>query len=194
MKMNKVRIMAECAIMIALATGLSYLKPFEAPMGGGVTILSQAPIVVIGYRHGWKWGSFTGVVHGVLQMVLQGLGNFSYVKGLPAYLILIFMDYLLAFGVLGLGGALFRNLKNQPLGIGMGAAAASVMRFVCHFISGVTIWGDYAEGWSGVWAYSAAYNGWYMAIELVITVVGCVALAAALDLKSPDLIRKKTTN
>ena len=192
MKMNKVRILAECAIMIALATGLSYLQPITAPMGGGVTILSQAPIVVIGYRHGWKWGSFTGVVHGVLQMVLQGLGNFSYVKGLPAYLILILMDYLLAFGVLGLGGALFRNVKNQPIGIGLGAAAASVMRFVCHFISGVTIWGDYAEGWSGVWGYSAAYNGWYMAIELAITVVGCVALAMALDLKSPDLIRKKT--
>ena len=189
---SKTRIMVEAAVMIALATVLSYITVYTLPMGGSITAFSQVPIVIIGYRHGWKWGTFTGVVHGLLQMILQGLGNFAYVSGIPAYLILIFMDYVLAFGVLGLGGAFFRNaVGNQSLGIGLGAAAASIMRFVCHFISGVTIWGDYADGWAGVWIYSLAYNGSYMLAECIITIIGTAALALVVDFKSSNLRRKK---
>lgn len=120
MQISKIRKMAECAMMIALGTILSYLIIFSLPMGGTITAFSQVPLILIGYRHGWKWGAFSGVVFGLLQMVLQGLGNFAYVKTLGAYLILIFFDYVLAFGVLGLSGAFFRRLKNQPLGIGLG--------------------------------------------------------------------------
>ncbi len=175
-KNSKVRILTEGAVMIALATVLSYVKVFELPMGGSITAFSQVPIVLFGYHRGWKWGTFVGVVHGLLQMILQGLGNFSYVKGIVAYLILIFMDYVLAFAVLGFGGALFRKMKNKPLGAGLGAAAASTMRFVCHFISGVTIWGEYADGWASVWGYSFTYNGSYMLAECIVTMIGVAAL------------------
>ena len=71
--------------MIALATVLSYVKVFEAPMGGSITAFSQVPIIIIGYRLGLKWGLFTGVVHGILQMLLQGLGNFAYVQGIGSF-------------------------------------------------------------------------------------------------------------
>lgn len=175
-KNSKTRILVEGAIMIAMATVLSYIKVFELPMGGTITAFSQVPIVLFGYHRGVKKGLFIGVVHGLLQMLLQGLGNFAYVKGIGAYLILILMDYLVAFAVLGLGGALFRKMQNKILGAGLGAAAASVMRFVCHFISGVTIWGEYADGWAGVWIYSLTYNGSYMLAECIVTIVGVVAL------------------
>jgi thiamine transporter len=102
------------------------------------------------------------------------------------------MDYVLAFAVLGLGGSFFvKAIKNQPLAIGAGAAAASAMRFVCHFISGVTIWGDYADGWSGVWVYSLCYNGSYMLAECIVTIIGTAALACVLDFRTPSITRKK---
>lgn len=173
---SKTKILTEGAIMIAMATVLSFLKVFELPMGGSVTAFSQVPIVLYGYHRGVKKGLFLGVVHGLLQMLLGGLGNFAYVKGIGSYLILILMDYLVAFGVLGLGGALFRNMKNKILGTGLGAAAASAMRFICHFVSGVTIWGEYADGWKSVWIYSFTYNGSYMLAECIVTIVGAVAL------------------
>ena len=88
MQISKVRKMTECAMMIALGTILSYFTIFSLPMGGNITVFSQVPLILIGYRHGWKWGAFSGVVFGLLQMVLQGLGNFAYVKTLGAYLIL----------------------------------------------------------------------------------------------------------
>ena len=189
---SKTRKLVEAAMMIALATVLSYIKPFEAPMGGSITAFSQVPIILIGYRYGVKWGGFTGAVHGLLQMLLQGLGNFSYVKGFGSYLILILFDYILAFAVLGIAGGIFSHVvKNQTVGVGISAVVASLLRFACHFISGVTIWGEYAGGWKSVWIYSFSYNGFYMLFECIISVVAVVALSLILDLQSPSLIRKK---
>lgn len=191
-QMSKTQKLTETAIMIALATLLSYVTIFNAPMGGSITAFSQVPIVIIGYRYGMKWGIGTGVIHGVLQMLLQGLGNFAYVKGIVAYLILIFADYVIAFACLGIGGALFRKaVKNQTLALALGGALASLFRFICHFISGVTIWGEYADGWQSVWAYSFGYNGFYMLFEGIITVAGVVALSLVLDFNSPKLIRRR---
>lgn len=191
-QINATRKLTETAIMLALAVLLSYVTVFQAPMGGSITAFSQVPIVIIGYRYGFKWGAGTGVIYGVLEMLLQGLGNFAYVKGFAAYLILILADYVVAFMVLGIGGAIFRKvIKNQTLALALGGAVASLLRFVCHFISGVTIWGEYADGWKSVWAYSFGYNGYYMLFEGILTVIGVVVLSLVLDFNSPNLIRKK---
>lgn len=191
-QINTTKKLTETAIMLALAVLLSYVTVFQAPMGGSITAFSQVPIVIIGYRYGFKWGAGTGVIYGVLEMLLQGLSNFAYVKGFAAYLILILADYVVAFACLGIGGALFRKvIKNQTLALALGGAVASLLRFVCHFISGVTIWGEYADGWKSVWAYSFGYNGYYMLFEGILTVIGVVVLSLVLDFNSPNLIRKK---
>lgn len=189
------RRLTETAIMIALAVALSYVQIFSLRMGGSVTLFSQVPIIIIGYRYGWKWGCVTGVIYGLLEMLLQGLGNFSYVKGIGAYLILIFADYVVAFMVLGLGGGLFKKVvSNQSVALGLGALVASALRFLCHFISGVTIWGEYADGWKSVWVYSLGYNGSYMAAEAAISVIGVVLLSLVLDFNKTDLKKKKKAN
>lgn len=192
---NMTRRLTETAIMIALAVALSYVQIFSLHMGGSVTLFSQVPIIIIGYRYGWKWGCVTGVIYGLLEMLLQGLGNFSYVKGIGAYLILIFADYVVAFMVLGLGGGLFKKVvSNQSVALGLGALVASALRFLCHFISGVTIWGEYADGWKSVWVYSLGYNGSYMAAEAAISVIGVVLLSLVLDFNKTDLKKKKKAN
>ena len=186
------RRLTETAIMLALAVALSYVEIFSLPMGGSITLFSQVPIIIIGYRYGAKWGIGTGIIYGLLEMLLQGLGNFAYVKGIGAYLILIFADYVLAFMSLGLGGALFKkSVKNQSLALGLGAFAASLLRFICHFVSGVTIWGEYADGWKAVWVYSLAYNGSYMAVEAAISVIAVVLLALVLDFNKVNLRKSK---
>ena len=183
--------LTETAAMIALATALSYVAIFQAPMGGSITLFSQVPIIIIAYRYNIGWGALTGVVYGILQMLLQGMGNFAYVSGIGSYLILILFDYVLAFASLGLMGGIFKKaVKNQAVALGLGAAFASLLRFICHFISGVTIWGEYADGWQSVWVYSLGYNGFYMLFEGIITVVGVVALGLVLDFNQPNLRKK----
>ncbi len=190
-KKQKIRRVAESAVMLALATVLSELAVFKLPYGGSVTLFSQVPMIAVSYRYGIKWGAFSGIVMGLVQM-LFGLGNFSYVSGIVAYLILIFADYVIAFGCLGLGGMFREKVKNPAASLALGGAVVSVIRFVCHFISGVTIWGDYSGGAvSAVW-YSLTYNASYMVPELIITVIGCGVIGCMFDLSSPEIkVRKR---
>lgn len=184
-KKEKIRRLAESSIMLALSTILAEFAVFKLPYGGSVTLFSQLPLVVISYRYGVKWGAFTGLVMAGIQMIF-GLENFSYVSGIWAYLILIFADYIVAFGVLGLGGMFKNKIKNQSISLTLGSVVVSLVRFLCHFISGVTIWSGYAEGTS-VWAYSLTYNASYMVPELIITAVGAAVIASIFDLSSPEM-------
>lgn len=188
--LKKIRILTECAIMVALSCVLSVITIYALPQGGGITAFSQVPIVILSYRHGLKWGAFSGFVLSIFQM-LSGLVNFSYVNTIPAYIAVALFDYLIAFTILGFGGMFRNKIKNQALSIGLGAGVVSVIRLLCHFLSGVTVWADYAEGWQSVWAYSLAYNGSYMGIETAITVLGVVLLSSVLDFSRPNLIRKR---
>ncbi len=134
---KNVIMLCECAVMVALATVLSLIK-IEFPYGGSITICSMLPILIIGYRYKPLVGCLTGVAYGLIQM-LFGMSNFAYATSWQAALMILFFDYLIAFGVIGLGGV-FRGIKNQAVGLALGALLASVLRFLCHFLSGITVW------------------------------------------------------
>ncbi|MBE6748245.1 MAG: energy-coupled thiamine transporter ThiT [Ruminococcaceae bacterium] len=191
-KKQKNRRLAESALMLALATILSELAVFNLPFGGSVTLFSQVPIILISYRYGVKWGLTTGLAMSVIQLIF-GLENFSYVSGISGFLILAFFDYIIAFSALGLGGMFKGRIKNNVVAIALGGTVVTAIRFVCHFISGATIWKEYAEG-APVLEYSLKYNGSYMLPELIITIVGLVVIAGIFDLNSIELktnIKKK---
>ena len=188
-KKDKIRRLVESALMLALSTILAELAVIKFPFGGSVTVFSQVPMVVLSYRYGVKWGVFASLAMGVIQLMF-GLENFSYVSRIVAYLILVFADYIIAFGALGLGGMFRNKIKNPAVSLALGGAVVSVIRFVCHFVSGVTIWRDYS-GAESVWQYSLEYNGGYMLPELIVTVVGCAVIASLFDLSSKEIkIRK----
>lgn len=175
----KTKMLVEGAAMVALATVLSYIRVFKLPWGGSITLLSMLPIFVYAIRWGVKNGLLVSFVYALVQFgqgVIDGLFGWGLT---PVMLIAcIVIDYLLAFTVLGFAG-MFRN-KKVP-GYIAGVVVATALRFVCHFISGVVIWGSYGELWDGFstessFVYSFLYNGAYMLPELVITLVGAVAL------------------
>lgn len=107
---KNVIMLCECAVMVALATVLSLIK-IEFPYGGSITICSMLPILIIGYRYKPLVGCLTGVVYGLIQM-LFGMSNFAYATSWQAALMILFFDYLIAFGVIGLGGV-FRGIKKS---------------------------------------------------------------------------------
>ncbi len=191
---NKTLRLTETAIMIAIAVILNELSVIKFPFGGSVTVFSQVPIVVLAYRYGTPWGLLSGVVMGIIQMIF-GLKNFSYVTGIAAYLILALTDYLVAFGFLGFGGVFGNKIKNQSLALACGSALVSVLRLACHFISGIIIWKDYAPSNTikAIVKYSSEYNASYMIPELIVTVIGAVAIGKVFDLTSANIatIKKK---
>ena len=147
------------AVAIALAMVTSYLKVFEAPMGGSVTLFSMLFICCIGYWYGLKTGLMAGVAYGLLQLIID-----PYVISIPQML----TDYPLAFGALGLSG-LFCNKKH---GLIKGYFVGVLGRYFFAFLSGLIFFAEYAEG-SGMSApvYSLAYNGAYLGCEAIMTII-----------------------
>ena len=68
MKNTKIRILAEGAVMVALATVLSFLKIVQFPWGGAITVLSMLPIVVFALRYGVAKGLAVSFVYSVIQL------------------------------------------------------------------------------------------------------------------------------
>ena len=60
---SKTRTLVECALMIALGTVLANIKIYSLPNGGSITLFSMLPFIMISFRHGVKWGLFTGFVN-----------------------------------------------------------------------------------------------------------------------------------
>ena len=173
---TKTRIMVECALMIALGTILANIKIYELPNGGSITLFSMLPFIMISFRHGVKWGLFTGFVNSLLQMLLG-----FYAPPAPGILPLvgmILLDYVLAFTLLGLAAAIAKPFANKLVGVGVGTAAVCGIRFLCSFLSGVLIWGNLSDGLPA-WIYSLTYNGSYMLPETILTPVAAVLLFKA---------------
>ena len=173
---SKTRVLVECALMIAVGTVLANIKIYTLPNGGSVTLFSMLPFVLISFRHGVKWGLFTGFVNSLLQMLLgfwaPPTPTFIYFLGE------VLLDYLVAFMALGTAGFFAKGFKNRTVGVAVGTFVAGFLRFMCSFLSGVLVWGNLSEGLS-VWTYSLVYNASYMLPETLLTVVAAVLLCRA---------------
>lgn len=175
-------------IMVALGTVLSFIKPFDLPYGGSITLCSMLPIMFYGYRCGPKWGLAAGFVFSVLQL-LFGLDD---LKGISALMVVgsILLDYLLAFTVLGLAGMFRGKIRNNAASFTLGCLVTGLLRYVCSFLSGWLLWAqfmtvtdmqdfiaNFVPGLAGVSGtglaifYSLVYNGSYMIPEIVLTCV-----------------------
>ena len=171
--MNTTKKLTVSALMVALATVLMWVsKLIPAPwlQGGSVTLASMVPIITAGILFGTKWGLCASLSYALIQMMFgfyppptQTLFNF---------VLVVFLDYIAAFGVLGLGGVLFRLFnKKSPFTAGLCAFIVTSARYICHILSGILIWGVYAAEGQSVLAYSIIYNGSYMLPEIVISTV-----------------------
>ncbi len=213
------------AIMIALATALAVIcgliPGLSLPYGGSFTIASMLPIVIVAYIFGLKWGLFTSLTYALIQMILDILMGKSSVilalflpiedGGQPLFyaISIIFIDYILAYGILFIGGT-FRKMKSRILGLSLGALIATSGRYFCHILSGYIFYGAYAEWFFGspdqfpaemgqkilsifdgqllALIYSAVYNGLYMIPEIVITTVAAVIISRIPQIRPKDIV------
>ncbi|MBQ4150899.1 MAG: energy-coupled thiamine transporter ThiT [Clostridia bacterium] len=188
MRNTKVRALVESAIMIAIATVLSMIKIIDLPYGGSVTIASMFPIAIISYRHGIKWGCATGLVYGVLQQLL-GLSTLSYFTSWQSIIAIILLDYVVAFAVAGLGGTFRKVTKNQATALALGSLLVCILRYLCHVLSGATVWVGVSIPSKAALAYSFVYNATYMLPETVIMIIVAVYLGAVMNFNAQVPVR-----
>ncbi len=162
---DRVRIITETIVMVALAGALYLIKIFTLPQGGSVTLGSMVPIFLLALRRGPRIGIIGGVAFGLVALVEDVYAGVEVIF-YPAQVIL---DYPLAFGLLGLAG-FFQKIP--ILGVGVGIAG----RFCSHFVSGVLFFASYAPAGVSPFIYSAVYNGGFLIPEFVITAALMIAL------------------
>ena len=182
--------MIECSMMIALSTVFSLIKIIDMPYGGSVTIASMLPIVIAAYRHGFLWGLGTALTNSVIQLLL-GINNLSYFSTWQSILAIILLDYVVAFGVFAISGLFRRVEKRQNLAFLYGILASSLLRYVCHVISGATVWVGLSIPDNAALVYSLSYNATYMIPETIVLVAVGVYLTSVVDFRAQYPTRVK---
>ena len=172
MKKNRslyhLRAICEGAILVAAAQILGYLKFYEFPQGGSIT-LGMLPIFLYCARWGFGRGMLASFAYSLLQLFLDG----AYVWGWQS----IIGDYIVAFSVLGVAGLTYK-MKG---GFFIGSVLGSLARLLVHWVVGATVWAEYMPDtffgmtMTSPWFYSILYNGSFMVLSLILTlVVGAV--------------------
>lgn len=198
------------AVMVALATALALATaqiPFlNLPFGGGFTIASMLPIVLVAYMYGTRAGLVTAFAYSLVQVLLGAFTGGGYVlslftvgsddfMGIGAGIAILFIDYVLAYTLIGFGG-IFRKCENKTKALVLGTVAALGLRYLAHILSGVIFFGVFAEWFfgqdgfpGGAWIlshlaggglsllYAVVYNGLFMIPEILITAV-CAAVVS----------------
>ena len=150
-----------CAAAMALAFITSYIKIWNMPWGGSVTLCSMLFIVLAANWYGVGTGIFVGLAYGILQFIQE------------PYVLSFFQvccDYILAFAALGVAG-FFAKKKH---GLLKGYIAAVLARGAFHALGGYLYWMDYMpenfpQSLKSI--YPIAYNYSYLLVEAVITIV-----------------------
>lgn len=180
--MKRLQMLMEIAIFASLGVVFDLLIPFKMPQGGSVS-LAMLPIFVMAFRHGVIGGVVTGALVGTIQLMFA-----------PQILTVIqpLLDYTIAFGVVGLSGLFARQVKKAAatgkngrlMAIVLGATLLGAgLRYVCHVISGIVFFAEYAEG--PVVPYSLIYNATYMVPSYLL----CGIVAGLLFTTAPRLLR-----
>lgn len=146
-----------CGMAAALAVVLGMVGkvlPLQLPQGGSIT-LETLPILFMAFWGGWRLGVLTGLLDGVLQLLL---GAFIF------HPVQVVLDYPLPFALLGLSGLFAPYVR-------VGIVVACLLRWCSHFVSGYVFFAEYAPEGTPVWLYSALYNASFVFPEALIGVL-----------------------
>lgn len=204
---SKTKRITTTGVLIALSAILALIKIFDLPYGGSITLAGMVPIIILGYKYGIKWGLFSGFVYSIIEAILGATTSQAFAgmydpenaaMSIFNIVLMAFLDYIVAFTVLGLSGMFRNKVKNDIVAITLGGTVVVLLRLLAHFLSGFILWGSYAEwfftdvmnnnfgqsilnNYSGTTlalVYSLIYNASYMIPNLIVTVVAILAIMA----------------
>ena len=159
MKSNKIKNFATSAILIGLATVLSFIPlPLQLPFGGKITLFSMLIISLPAYLYGVKLGFISSIAFAFLMMIID-----------PYFVhpVQILLDYIVAFGCFGTV-AFFRKKKD---GLIIGYILACICRFIAHCISGYIFFKEFAPENMNAVLYTIVYNGSFVFTECIFSLV-----------------------
>jgi thiamine transporter len=157
------------ALAIVLGLICKALPLPRLPYGGSIT-LESIPILYVALWRGWRPGVQTGLLCGLLQLLLD-----AHIY----HPIQVLLDYPVAFGLLG-----FAPLVGYAV---PGILLACTFRFAAHLTSGIVFFGSYAPEGTSVWLYSATYNASYLIPDAILASILVPLILRRTGKKKPDV-------
>lgn len=159
MGQSKTRMIAEAGVAIAIAQVLSFITLFHMPQGGSIKAASLVPLMIFAYRWGGTRGIWAGVVYGVLHFLLGFKSSIHYLS--------IILDYLVAYGAIGVCG----YFKDNITGLVSGSIVAIALHWFASVTSGAVVFASYAPQGQNPWIYSMIYNASYMVPDGILNII-----------------------
>ena len=195
MRNQRIQIMVELALCVAVSTVLNFIRLPISIAGGSISMV-MLPIAIIALRRGPLVGATAGCVFGLLDLLMD-----PYILA-PAQVLL---DYPVPYLLFGLGVGIFHNIyradkvaaasdaKNlwakmmsrRIMTIVFSTIFGAALRYVSHVLSGVLFFAEYAPAGQNVWAYSLIYNATYIVGSLMAIMWAAMILMPILDNVAP---------
>ena len=160
-KKNKftTRTMVITAMMSAISYVLYMVPLVKYPQGGGITLMSMLPIMLLSIICGRTAGLTGGIIFGLCK-ILNGAFIIHPVQ--------FVLDFILSAMALGLADTFGHDKRYKII---CGGLFATGIALFFNILSGVIFFGQYAPEGMNVLLYSCIYNGTSAGVEGVITSV-----------------------
>ena len=144
LKVTLVAVLLAMAIALDVVTGMIPGLNLSMPLGGRIFGIALFPLLLIGIFLGASYGITAGIIYGIFGFFSDGYAIAFFVDDTSSALLVFFLDYIIAFGALGLTGFFPKALKKGPMLI-MAFSLAIFVRFVSSTIVGAILWAQYAH-------------------------------------------------
>ena len=148
-------------VLIGMFSAMSYILSMiqfiKYPQGGGITLFSMLPTMLLAVLYGKEVGITAGLVFALIKLISAP----TIIH--PAQFLL---DYILPMMVLGLAGIFGRDKK---LNIFAGCILATSLSVLMYIISGVLYFAQYAPKGMNPIVYSCVYNISSAGVEGLLT-------------------------
>lgn len=152
------RSLTRIGIMAAVTILLYMIKLVPFPQGGGFSLLSVLPIMVLSYLVGIEEAILCGIIVGGLKAVLLP----------PIHPFQLILDYFCSMMVLGFTPIIGTEIKSKLI---LGASLAGVLSIMSSVLSGVIFFGEFAPEGMNVWKYSIIYNFTGYGTEVLLSII-----------------------
>lgn len=155
------RTIVEGGLCVALTLILGWITFWKMPQGGSIHAAHMVPLLLFALRRGTWAGILAGIAYGALHFLIGAKYSLQPLS--------ILLDYLLAYGVLGLAG-LAGTYPTKYKGL-LVALGAMLCRMICSILSGAIVFAAYAPAGMNPWLYSISYNSSVMLPDIAINLI-----------------------
>ncbi|WP_105614618.1 energy-coupled thiamine transporter ThiT [Vallitalea okinawensis] len=171
------RLLTRVGLVSALTMVLYTIKLVPFPQGGGCSLLSILPIMLLAVLFGTEEALLSAIVVAFLKIIVQP----------PYFIMQLPLDY---FGAMMAVAFVPMFGTKSKVKLGLGAGLAVTLSTCFSILSGIIFFGEFAPEGMNTWLYSIVYNVTGYGVEAALSVLVLLLLSAN-NFAKLSVLRKK---